>query len=158
MMSSTTPLSTDQTSNNTTPIADELKPLEDKVAYETYQKVLAERKRDQEIARELKHKVDLLEKSKRDLEEETLRKKEDYKTLLDNKMQEYEQTAAELKMMKEQRKQAQKLNAFIEACGNTPIKKNYWKMIPVNDILVHPETGEIDNVSLLETVNAFVRD
>ena len=159
MMSSTTPLSTDQTSNNTTPIqTDELKQTDDKVAYETYQKVLAERKRDQERARDLQAKLDEIEFAKKQFEEETLKKKEDYKTLLDNKAREHDLAVSELNQMKEQRKQAMKLNAFLEGCGGNQIKKNYWKMIPVNDIIINPETGEVDPLSVKMAVDSYVRD
>ena len=61
---------------------------ENKVAYETYQKVLAERKRDQERVRELNAKLEEIEINNKRIEEEILKKKEDYKTLLDNKTKE----------------------------------------------------------------------
>lgn len=131
---------------------------ENKVAYETYQKVLAERKRDQERVRELNAKLEEIEINNKRIEEEILKKKEDYKTLLDNKTKEHEQAAYELNQMKEQRKQALKLNAFLEGCGNNQIKKNYWKMIPVGDIIINPETGEVDPLSVKMAVDAYMRD
>lgn len=136
----------------------EVKATDDKVAYETYQKVLAERKRDQERARELQAKLDEIELAKRQFEEETLKKKEDYKTLLENKAREHDLLASELNQMKEQRKQAMKLNAFLEGCGNNQIKKNYWKMIPVGDIIINPETGEVDPLSVKMAVDSYIRD
>lgn len=117
------------------------------VAYETYQKVLDEKKRKD--AQLLK-----FQEEKKAAEEAALRDKEQWKTL-------YEQREAELKVAKDEHATLQnrvhngmKLRSFLNAVQGE-IAEQYFQLIDVEQIAVNPDNNMPDPASVAKAVKEF---
>lgn len=141
----------------------------DKVAYETYQKVLAERKKDQAKARELEAKLKELSEFKSSVEQERQKIKEqkleeegNWKALLeqrDNRLKEYEEKLNEYKSKNQSYEKnindMIKLSAFDRALGGKLKKDEYYSFVDTDKIVINPETNQVDMDSLKNYANEF---
>lgn len=115
----------------------------DAVAYETHMKLLGEKKRQQEELLKTKELLSKFESEKKEIEEKSLREKEDFKKL-------FEARDAELKTEKEKRLEiekaindSRKMNSFLKNVG-APIEEKYWNLIDLDKIAIDPNTGKPD--------------
>lgn len=133
----------------------------DKVAYESYQKLLNEKKaRDAQLA-EFQKRFDEIE-NQRKLETETkLKEKEDYQSLLKLREQELEDMRSkltakdsELGETKRTIESGVKLSSFLSALeGN--VDRKYWSMIDLDEVLIDPTTGTPDPTSVKKCADLF---
>lgn len=120
---------------------------EDKVSYETYQKLLGEKKkRDLELTE--------FKKREKDREEQELKQKEDYKKLLALRDEELEKTRSELAQSKSTLENGAKLQAFLDALDGQ-VEQQYWGLIDLNQVVLNPETGLPEDVSVKKAALEF---
>jgi hypothetical protein len=129
----------------------------DTVAYETDKKAVNERKRDLERLRETESKLNEVLGTLKQREEEELRKKEDYKKLLELKAEEANTFKSKYETMMEERRTASKLTALLEVLPGK-VDKKYWDKLPYDQIIQDDESGEIDELSLAKARDLFVAE
>lgn len=141
----------------------------DKVAYETYQRVLDQRKKDQEKLTELQGKLNELsefkanvEKEAQTVQEEKLKNEGNWKALVeqrDNKIREYEAKLSDLNNKVENYDKnindMIKLSAFDRALGGKLKKDEYYSFVNTDKIVINPETNQVDMDVLKQYANEF---
>lgn len=124
------------------------------VAYDTYRKVLSEKKKRDE---ELRAKDELLakyEQENKERIENELKAKEDYKKLLEMRDKEIQEKDRKLKNIETEIQESAKFSAFLEAIpGQVP--KKYWQMIDTAQIVIDPTTGQPDPGSVKKAAEFF---
>jgi hypothetical protein len=120
---------------------------DDKVAYDTYKRVLAEKKKMQE-------RLELLEKASKEREETELKEKEkwkDYATIKEKEALEFKQKYdSEIK----DKTDMIKMSSFLDAIDGS-IPKEYWPLIDVEKIVVDPATNMPDPLSVQSAAKEF---
>ncbi len=121
------------------------------VSYDTHRKLLDEKKR-------LQTERDALTAEKADRERKDAEAKGDYQKLLDqeraalaDERKKREGTEAKLASYEEQEKGRRKLAAILTNVGAT-VDSKYYGLLPIDDVLVDPTTGEIDQNSVTRAV------
>lgn len=136
------------------PKATEPAPKKDMVAYESYQKLLKEKKaRDAEL-QEYKKKTEELELSRKKEEEEKLKQKENWQGLLEIREKE------KLEMLNKLKEKEDKISSLEETFNNGiklqtflgelsgEVDKKYWGMIDLAQIIIDPISGSPDPTSV----------
>lgn len=119
---------------------------EQRVAYETYKKVLDEKKSFQK-------RLDEFERKAKEQVEAELKAKEQYRELYESKQKELEEIATKLKVKEEETQNYQKMGAFLKGIqGDVP--QQYWGLIDLDKILVD-ESGKVDEGSVKKAVRDF---
>ena len=143
-------------------LSEELQSLEaqgqrESVAYDTYRKVLSEKKKRDDEVRMLSERLSALESEKKAKIEAELREKEDYKKLVE--MREAELNDYKTKFQEAQEREANlvKLDAFFSKL-NGKVRREYWDKIDLGRIAYDPESGAIDNSSLQVAVEEFKKN
>ncbi len=135
-----------------TPPSPEDKGGQDKVAYESYRKLLSEKKRIQKELEKV-HK----ESEKRHKEE--LESQQKYKELWESQKSEAEELKQKLSTHESRWENALKLNAFNEALGDTrKIDSKYAGFVDTSKILIDPDTGKIDPLSAQKEVERVSKE
>jgi len=126
----------------------------DTVAYETYKKVVAEKKRrDAELAAKDEELKKLKAAEKERIEAE-LKAKEDYKKLLEIREKEIQERDQKLKEIETTIQESTKFEALMSALpGQVP--KKFWSMIDTSQIVIDPSTGSPDPSSVKKAAEAF---
>jgi len=125
-------------------------PKRDLVAYETYQKAVDEAKKAKERARKL-------EADAKEREEADLRAKEDYKKIAELREQEAKAAKEELALVKAREQNAVKLDAFLSTLDGK-VDRKFWGHINLSQILIDPETGDVDQMSVAKEVDRFRKE
>lgn len=133
----------------------------DTVRYESYEKLLREKKqRDSELA-DLRKQIEAENAAKRAAEEERLRKSEDYKKLVTLREQEIEnlrkalgEKDGELSGLKGSLQNSVKMRAFLDAVGGN-VSQQYWGLIELDEVVIDPETGKVDETSVVKAARDF---
>lgn len=129
----------------------------DTVAYETYRKLLGEKKKRDEELEQAKSKLSELEKAEKERHEAELKAKEDYKALLALKDKEAKDLKSELGNIKGTLEQGAKLRAFMDKV-NGVVDEQYWKLIEVDEIKIDPNTGMPDPLSVEAVAKKFEQE
>lgn len=124
---------------------------EDKVSYESYQKLLSEKKRLQEEHQKLKSEAE----SRR---EQELKDQEKFKELYEQSIAENKKLNEKVAAHTERWQNAIKLSAFTDALGDKKIDSKYTGFIDTDKILINPETNEVDKVSVQKEVQRVVSE
>lgn len=131
-------------------------PSKDSVAYDTYRKVLAEKKKRDAEVKDLSDRLSQYEMTFKQREEEELRRKGELEKILTMRDQELNQTKSKLQEVLEAQTNAVKLTTFLDALG-ARVPKKYWNMIPL-DQMHEDESGELDRGSVQKAVEFFRRE
>lgn len=86
--------------------------------------------------------------------EDDAKKRGDYEALLKSKEEEAAKAREESSRLKAQMTDAKKLGAVVDAAGQA-IDRKWLSMIDVDSVLINPDTGEIDQMSVTKTVEDF---
>lgn len=144
--------------NDSVVIENPNKKTEDHVSYETHAKLLKQRKADQDRSRVLEEKIALFEKQQKDGEEKTLVEQEQWKKLADNYKTEAQKAVEERDELQGKVTSAVKMHAFMSKLPGKIKNPAYKKFIPVDQIIIDPSTGEVDENSLSQTVEGFMSE
>lgn len=126
----------------------------DSVSYESYQKLLNQRKSDKLKADALEAKLKELEKKANEQEENKLKEQNKFKELYEAKSKEVADLSEKFTGLNQSIVRAEKLSAFERAAG-APLKHEaYYSHVDVDAIRMD-DSGNIDSESLNEVVGAF---
>jgi hypothetical protein len=128
------------------------------VSYTTYKKTLTQLKNLQEKHKQSEHLLGEFEKKEQELEKKRLEEQGEYKKLLEMERQKIGQYESERDEYKNRLITAHKLNAFTEKLPSKISKPQFYDHIPLNDIVIDPETGVVDETSVNNAVNFFVKE
>lgn len=124
------------------------------VSYETHRKLLGEKKkRDEENALLKKQLEESQAKEKARMESE-LKEKEDYKKLLELREAEKKELETKYTQLDSSLKDSAKLSAFLDKLGGS-VEKQYWGLVNLDEILIDPNTGSIDEASVKQAASKF---
>lgn len=130
----------------------------DNVSYETHRRLLSQRKKDQETLAELRAFKDQVELEKSESEQVDLAKKGEYDKALDIYKQRAltaEKNAADKEM---QLVTGTKCSAFLDALPGRLRNNAYLSHVDLEGIVIDPSSGVIDDVSVKEVVDKFVKE
>ena len=130
---------------------------EDKVAYETYRKVLSEKKKRDEELEQTKARLSELQKAEKERQENELKEKEDFKTLLSLREQELKKRDEELSSLRGNLEAGAKLRAFLDTV-NGVVDKQYWTLVELDEIKIDPNSGLPDQISVESLARKFEQD
>lgn len=116
----------------------------DVVAYETHRRLLDEKKKLQE-------KYEALASKDKVREEDDAKKRGDFDAILKSREEELKSTRDELTSIRETIKNAQKLTAVLSTAGS-PIESKWHGLIDTSKILINPDSGEVDQMSVTKVV------
>jgi len=123
----------------------------DTVSYETYRKVLSEKKKLMEV-RDEHEKLKAEVKSQH---EARLKEQGDYKSIAEQYKAENEKIKNDLVKERQNKEDSLKLGALLEAIpGNVPRKA--WGLLDLDKIVIDPSTGHPDELSLQKAAKHFV--
>ncbi|RTL05196.1 hypothetical protein EKK58_08590 [Candidatus Dependentiae bacterium] len=126
----------------------------DTVAYDTYRKVLAEKKKKDEELASVREELAKRNKLDKEREEAELKAKEDYKKIAELREKELNETKIKYDSLNKEIQESLKFNAFLEALpGELPRK--YWGMVNTKEIVIDPSTGDPDPVSIKKVAESF---
>lgn len=131
----------DQTENQT-----QTKP-KDTVSYETYSKVLGEKKKVAE-------KLEALEAQLKQKVETELKEKEDYKKLLELREKELNESKSKLGEFETTFTNSQKMQAFLKHIPGE-LEQDYWQLIDLDKITINPDTKKPDEASVMAYAKEF---
>lgn len=140
----------------------------DKVKYETFKRVLDQKKKSDDTIASLKEEIQKLSEFKEQsdrLQEEKLKEEGNWKALLEQrekKLEEYRSKFEEVNSRNEAYEKdisdMIKINAFRTAIGGNLKKDDYYSFVDTSKIAINPETGAIDTESLNEYANEFTNN
>jgi predicted RNase H-like nuclease (RuvC/YqgF family) len=149
------------------PNVDSIDEKKDVVAYETYQKLLAQRKSDQAKLAEYNERLEKLseyEKRIEQQEEEKAKAEGNWKALIESREAKakefetkYQEAMTKVSSFEQSLNDAKKIRAFEDAIGGKLIDRDYYNLIDLDSIALDPESGEIDKDSLKKTSESFVK-
>lgn len=146
-------------------LVDEQKEKQDVVAYETYQKTLAQEKNARAKVAELESKLNSFVNAQKQAEEAKLNEKGEFKKLVELREQEIEKLKEQLGAIEKERDSYKgnlddtyKLQAFYDKLPGKIKRKEYLSFVDLDSIVVDPETGNIDSGSLQNVVSGFVEN
>jgi vacuolar-type H+-ATPase subunit I/STV1 len=136
----------------------------DQVSYDTYQKLLSQRKKDQERLNALeKERQELLDRTKQE-EESKLNEKGEFKKIIELRESKISELAEKIAMLEANANGLQnelitrkKLEAFISKLPARLVDREYLKLVDFDEIIVDPDSKEIDERSLETLVGTFVK-
>jgi phage-related minor tail protein len=132
-------------------------PVNGTVAYESYQKLLGEKKaRDRELEAARKALADR-EAADREAETKRLQEQNEFKKLYEAEKARAEKADLELKEHTEQVQAHRKLSAFLDAIEGK-LDRKYWTLIDLDNIKVDPATGLPDETSVAQAAKVFSVD
>lgn len=124
--------------------------LQDKVAYETYRRVLAE-------AKKYKDQAKLLEDEKNKNHESKLKEQNDWKALAEAKSSQVESLEKAFKEQNEQIVNGLKYQQFEKHLGGKLKDQDYATFIDFDKIVINPDTRRVDDESVKGVVGEFVK-
>lgn len=122
----------------------------DKVAYETYRRVLAE-------AKKYKDQAKLLEDEKNKNHESKLKENNEWKALAEAKASQVESLEKAYKEQNEQIVNGMKYQQFEKHLGGKLKDQDYATFIDFDKIVINPETKRVDDESVKGVVGEFVK-
>lgn len=136
---------------------DESKKKDETISYETYQRVLDQKKKRDEELEVAKAKLSELAKAEKARQEAELKEKEDFKTLLSLREQELKKRDEELQSLKGNLEAGAKLRAFLDTV-NGVVDKQYWTLVELDEIKIDPNSGLPDQISVESLARKFEQE
>lgn len=128
----------------------EVKTERETVTLETHRRLLDEKKKTQAKLEEL------LAKDK-EREEADAKKRGDYEALLKSRDEELKSERDKRLGLEATLTTGQKLNAVIDALGGQ-VDPRWYKMIDVSGVVVNPDTGEVDTLTVAKVAESLKRE
>ena len=119
---------------------------EDKVAYETYARLLDQRKKDQDKLEKVAKELEAFKTAEKERADEALRQKEDWKTLVSQKEEELKTVKSELTGIKTSLQDGSKINAVLNQLQGK-VSEAYFQLFDLSKVAMNPDTGTVDEAS-----------
>lgn len=129
----------------------------DSVSYETFNKLLAQRKKDREKLSAYEKQLEELSGWKNQLEEQESVKKGEYEKILATYKAENEKLKASLTETQRSIVDGQKYNAFLDKLPGRLDRSEYLQFVNLEDIALDPDTGVVEESTVLKAVDNFVK-
>lgn len=126
----------------------------DVVAYETHQKLLAEKKKASERAATLEKELQEIKNREAQRETEELERQKNFEKLAQVRDEQLKEAQAKLSAIENERIVAKKLDAFLKTLGGD-LPQHYWDLIPIDQIIIDPTTKMVDEMTVAKTVEAY---
>jgi hypothetical protein len=126
----------------------------DKVDHKTFERLLSQKKKRDEELREVRAKLEELETERQQAVEAKLKETQDFKKLAELKDEKLKELTSELTTVREQQLNARKLDRFLTTLDGK-VDKKFWSHIDLDAIVVDPESGDIDEMSVSKAVEDF---
>lgn len=127
---------------------------QDTVKYETYKKVLSEKKRRDEQVKALEDQLAEIKAADDAKKEGELADQNKWKEIADLRTEELGKLKGELNTLTTQQQQALKLDAFLGSL-DAKLPKAYWRLVDLNSVKINPDTNEVDDMSVSSAVELF---
>jgi predicted nuclease with TOPRIM domain len=131
-------------------------PVRGPVDYKSYSKVVGVNKKLQSQVKDIQQKLEAFEQKERELEEKRLSEQGEYKKLLELERKKRLEEEQKRTQYQKDLLDAHKLNAIKERLPGKITRPEYYSFIDTDKIAIDPETGIIDEASIIEAVNQFV--
>lgn len=131
-------------------ISDPADKKQDKVSYDTYQRVLAE-------AKAAKEKVKNYESVLKEQEEAKLKAQNEWKTLAEAKEKEAIEYRSKFEELNHTLVDAVKLQAFQKHLGGKIKNEQYFQFVNTDEIAYNPETKRVDEESAKKAASEFLK-
>jgi len=128
------------------------------VKYETHQKLLSQRKNDQAKIQELQAQMQSFMEERKQAEEAKLHENEEYKKLVEIRTAELEAVKSEKDQLLQSVNDSLKLNAFVEKLPGKIKNSKYLSFVNIDDVVLSPDTREVDAASLDVVVSKFMEE
>jgi hypothetical protein len=126
----------------------------DTVSRAAYDKAVSEAK----AAKKRLAEIDAAHRSKTEAD---LKAKEDWKALAEQKeaevadlLKQIEEKESKIKGFEIRDEQATKLGAFLKTLA-VPVSEKVWQLLPLDQVVVNPESGKVDQTSVTKAVEKF---
>lgn len=123
----------------------------DTVKYATYKKLLNQRKKDAEELKELRE-------FKEALEEKEAKEKGNYEALLKSREEKIQTLESKLTSYEQDLTEGTKLQAFVDRLPGPVKRQEYLSFVNLDEIALDPETKKVDEHSLKNAVDDFVKN
>lgn len=120
----------------------------DSVAYDTYRKVLSEKKKRDEQLQSVTEELTAIKSQMKEKADQELKDQNRYKELYESTVQENQNLKSSLSEKDTRWNNALKLDAFYKGLNGKVIDSKYSGFINVDNILVDPDTGSIDTTTV----------
>lgn len=124
---------------------------DDKVAYSTYKRVLAEAKKFKELAENLSKQSEAENEKK-------LKDQNEWKTIAELNKQKLDQATKELEEKNRAIQDGMKFSEFQKHLGGTIKHSSYTNLIDFDKIVVNPETGMVDEGTVKSYAAEFLKE
>lgn len=128
------------------------------VAYETHQKLLSEKKKLAEKHQATEAQLNELLAAQEAAKNQELEKQSEYQKLWEASKQENEKLKNERDAYQKNIMDAHKINAFSEKLPGKIANSKYYDFVPLDQIVVDPESGRVDEASVQSVVDSFVKE
>lgn len=129
----------------------------DTVSYESHSKLLNEHKKRKDKLNAANEELEAFRSAKREREESELAARGEHEKIIST----HKDRIAELELNETNRHkrdiEAKKFNAFFKGLDGE-VDEKYWSLIDVSEIAVDPDSGEIDSLSVANTIEKFKRE
>lgn len=119
----------------------------DSVRYDTYRKVLGEKKKYQSELEATRKELDELRERERLAQEQELKEQNKWQEIAERKEQEAKELAQKVQLFHEREISSRKLEAVLKGVGEE-IPSKFWGLINLDGVKYDPEAGEFDETSL----------
>lgn len=130
----------------------------DSVAYETHRKLLGERKKDREKLSQMQEELARYQALERQKEEREAEANGEWDKLKRTYQEQIQDLQGKVTNYERSMVEGRKLQSFMEKVPGTIPKREYLSFVDTDEIILDPETGEVDEMSLEKTVNSFVQE
>jgi hypothetical protein len=131
--------------------------VKDSVSYETFNKLLAQRKKDKEVLKTYEKQVEELSGWKKSIEEQESVKKGEYEKILTTYKTENEALKGKLSEVQKSIVDGQKYNAFLDKLPGRLDRSEYLQFVDIEEIAIDPDTGIVDEATVQSSVDKFVK-
>lgn len=128
------------------------------VSYETFDKLLNQRKKDREKLDTYEKQLAELSGWKKQIEESESIKKGEYEKILSTYKTENETLKGKLSEVQKSIVDGQKYNAFLDKLPGRLDRNEFLQFVNIEQIAIDPETGVVDEKTVQATVDDFVKN
>lgn len=125
------------------------------VSFETHRKLLSEKKKLQEQQREALEKLKQYEAERKAREKKELEARGEFQKIAQNAEERAKELEAQLNEVLENQRGQRKLAAVLKALPGDVANK-YWDLIPFSDVVINPDTDQVDEMSVTKAVDKFI--
>lgn len=130
----------------------------DLVSWDTHKRLLAQRKKDQEELRQLREFQAQKQSEAQELEQQQQAARGEFDKVLSSYKQKVETLETQIKNTEQEKLRSMKYQAVVDSLPGRLAKPEYVAFIDVNEIFIDPQNGLIDENSIKEAADKFLKE